>query len=81
MKKMISSGDLQFCYCLIFMVVVLSTGKFTEESPKLVLKCIFAAVFRGLRESLSLTSLNRFHNSSSLFNNIGNFALHDERHL
>ena len=38
---MISSGDLKFCDCLIFMDVVLSTGKFTEESSKLVLKCIF----------------------------------------
>ena len=38
---MISSGDLQFCYRLIFMVVMLSTGKFTEENSKLVLKCIF----------------------------------------
>ena len=76
--KMISSGDLRSCHCFILMVVVLSTGKFTEESSKLALKCIFAAVFCGLRESLSL---NRFHNSSSQFNNIGNFVLRYERHL
>ena len=72
--KMISSGDLKFCYCLIFMVVMLSTGTFTEESSKLVLKCIFV-LFSVDFETLSL---NRFHNSSSLFSNIGNFVL---RHL
>ena len=53
------------------MVVMLSTGTFTEESSKLVLKCIFV-LFSVDFETLSL---NRFHNSSSLFNNIGNFVL------
>lgn len=56
------------------MVVMLSTGTFTEESSKLVLKYIFV-LFSVDFETLSL---NRFHNSSSLFNNIGNFVL---RHL